>query len=271
MKINARRIFVISVLAICVIAINLGVYFEITKTEEGNNNNKEEIVIDTAVLTENFNNIFDNQINYQENTVNIQKEDNTKELVYTSYTNQETQDKSYELNVNVPYLNISSDAAKSINEEINSLFYTKAIDVLANTSKNTIYSMKYKAYVNDNILSLVISATLKEGENAQRVIMKTYNYNLSSNSKLDIKEVLQYRGISDEYAQKRINETIKVASENANKYQELGYNKYLRNVNDKMYKLENTSVYFLGENKAIYIIYPYGNLSYTSEIDLLVI
>ena len=27
---------------------------------------------------------------------------------------------------------------------------------------------------------------------------------------------------------------------------------------DKIYKLENTTVYFLGENKALYIIYPYG-------------
>lgn len=272
MRIDARKIFVISVLAICVIAINLGVYFEITKTSKENNNEKrEEIVIDTALLTENFNNIFDNQINYQENNIDIQKQDNTKELVYTSYTSQETQDKTYELNVNIPYLNLNNDVAKSINEEINNLFHTKAINILANISENTIYSVKYKAYINDNILSLIISATLKEGDNAQRIIMKTYNYNLSSNSKLDIKDVLQYRGISDEYAQRKIKETIKVASDDANKYKELGYNKYLRNTNDKMYKLENTTVYFIGENKAIYIIYPYGNLSYTSEIDLLVI
>ena len=124
--------------------------------------------------------------------------------------------------------------------------------------------MKYKAYVNDNILSLIIRGTLKEGKgDKQRTIMKTYNYNLSSDSKLSINEMLQYRKISVEYAQNRVNETIKVS----NKIE----NKYVRNINNNMYKLENTIVYFLGENKAIYIIYPYGNLSYTSETDLLVI
>ena len=38
-----------------------------------------------------------------------------------------------------------------------------------------------------------------------------------------------------------------------------------------MYKLNNTNVYFIGEDKALYIIYPYGNTNYTSELDLLVL
>lgn len=270
MNLNTRKIFIISVLVICVIAINLAVYFQITK-KPVEDKKEETIVIDTALLTENFSNIFDNQINYQDNNVNITKKDHTKELVYTSYTNKDVLENKYELNFNIPYININNDTAKEINNEINSLFYEKAINILAGTTQYTIYSVKYKAYVNDNILSLIISANLKEGDNAQRVIMKTYNYNLASNSKLSINEVLQYRGITEEYAQSKVNETIKTASEDAKRYQELGYNKFLRNINDNMYKLENTTVYFLGENKAIYIIYAYGNLSYTSELDLLVI
>lgn len=270
MNFNARKIFIISILAICVIAINLAVYFQITKKpavkeEEG------EVIIDTALLTENFNNIFDNQINYQNNNVTSGKIDNTKELIYTSYINNEKIENSYELNVNIPYLNQNSDSAQKINEEINNLFYKKVEGILVKTDKYTVYNVKYKAYVNDNILSLVISSTLKEGNNPQREIMKTYNYNLSSNDELNIEQILEYRKVSAKYAQSKINETIKLASENANKYKELGYNKYLRNINDEMYKVENTSVYFLGENKALYIIYAYGNSNYTSEIDLLVI
>ena len=269
MNINIRKIFIISVLAICVIAINLAVFFQITQNP--NEESEEEIIIDTALLTENFNSIFDNQINYQGNNVSIEKVEYDKDLIYTSYLNQEVLEQKYDLNVNIPYLNINTDTAKNINEQINSLFYNKAINILAKTEQYTVYIVKYKAYVNDNILSLVISATLKEGENAQRVIMKTYNYNLSSNSELSINEVLQYRKISEEYAQTKIKETIKAASEEANTYKELGYNKFLRNTNDNMYKLENTKVYFIGENKAVYIIYPYGNSNYTSEMDLLVI
>lgn len=269
MNINLRKIFIITVLAVCVISINLAVFFQIT--ENPTKESEEEIIIDTALLTENFNNIFDNQISYQENTVNAPKMEYDKDLIYTSYLNQEVLEQKYDLNVNIPYLNINTDVAKNINEEINSLFYNKAINILAKTEQYTVYTVKYKAYVNDNILSLVISATLKEGDNAQRVIMKTYNYNLSSNSELSINEVLQYRKISEDYAQTKINETIKAASEEANTYKELGYNKFLRDTNDSMYKLENTKVYFIGENKAVYIIYPYGNSNYTSEMDLLVI
>lgn len=270
MNINLRKIFIISVLALCIIAINLAVFFQITKKPD-NPDKGQEIVIDTALLTENFDKIFDNKIDYQDNTVNISKKDNTKELVYTSYTNQEESEKYYMLNINIPSLNINNSAAEKINEEINSLFYKKALDILAKTEQYTVYNVEYKSYVNDNILSLVISATLKEGEKPQRKIIKTYNYNLTSNSNLNVNEVLEYRRLSGEYVQNKIYEIIKLASENSNKYNELGYTKYLRNINDSMYKIQNLKVFFIGENKALYILYPYGNLNYTSEIDLVVI
>lgn len=270
MNTNLRKIFIISILALCIIAINLAVFFQITKKTE-NTSKEQEILIDTALLTENFDKIFDNQINYQENSVNISKMDATKELVYTSYISQEELENSYTLNVNIPSLNINSEVAEQINEEINSLFYNKAINILAKTEQYTVYNVRYKAYVNDNILSLVISATLKEGDNPQREIIKTYNYNLASNSDLNINEILEYRRLSSENVQSKIYDTIKLASENANKYNELGYTKYLRNINDSMYKIENSKTFFIGENKALYILYPYGNLNYTSEIDLLVI
>lgn len=271
MKFNIRKIFIIGILVICVIAINLAVYLQITKktTEkkiEGN------IIIDSAMLIENFDQLFDNQINYQNHKVNVTLIDHTKELVYTSYeTNQDEETVANGINVKIPHVNIQSSTAEMINSQIDQLFYQKAIDILAKNSMQTIYNVKYKSYVNDNILSLIISATIKEGENPQRVIIKTYNYNLSSNSELNVKEILQYRNLSENAVQEKINETIKTASEDTHKYQELGYHKYLRNMTDSIYKVENTSVYFLGENKALYIIYPYGNSNYTSEIDLLVI
>lgn len=268
MKIDSRKIFIISVLAVCVIAINLAVYFAITQKPEKDAN---EVIIDTQSLTENFYNIFDNSINIQRNEVNISKENNEKDIVYTNYTNKENLEKKYKLDINIPYLNINNETAKSINQEINSLFYKKAQNIISNSNVYTVYSVNYKAYVNDNILSLVINASLKEGEKAQRIIIKTYNYNISSNNILDIKNILQYRKITEEYAQVNINDTIEKANIEAKKYQQLGYNKLIRNTNDNMYKLNNTKVFFVGENKAIYIIYPYGNSSYTSELDLLVI
>ena len=270
MKGNLRKIFIIGILILCIIAINLAVFFKMTEKSD-KNNGEQEVIIDTAMLTENFNKIFDNQINYQDNNISVTKKDSTRELVYTSYNNQEEVANHYMLNVNIPNLNINNPTAEKINEEINSLFYNKAINILAKTENYTVYNVQYKAYVNDNIVSLVIVATLKEGENAQREIIKTYNYNLALNSNLNLKEVLEYRQLSKENVQDKINETIKIASENAKTYNELGYNKFLRNINDSMYKIENSKVFFLGEGKALYILYPYGNSNYTSETDLLVI
>lgn len=270
---NIRKIFIISVLAICALAIILAVYFQIKSNsqESSNTEKKEEIVIDKNALTENFSEIFDNTINFQGNTVNVNKKEGLKEIIYTSYTSQDEVENKYKFNVNIPYLNINTTAADTINTEINNLFYSKLSNIVADTNQYTIYTVKYKAYINDNILSLIISATLKEGNNAQREIMKTYNYNLSSNEILNINEILQYRNLSNSYVQSEIIKTIKKAIENTNIYTDLGYSKYARDINNEIYKIENTSVYFIGENKALYIIYPYGNYNYTSELDLLVI
>lgn len=269
MKFSLRKLFIISILALCVIAINLAVFFKITETSD--KDEREELRIDTVILTENFSKIFDNQIKYQNNNINVIRKDSAKELVYTSYNKKEEVNNKFMLNVNIPNFNINNKNAEKINDEINSLFYNKAIDILTKTENYVVYSVQYKGYVNDNVLSLVIRATLKEGENPQREIIKTYNYNLISNSNLNLSEVLQYRQISKENVQKKIYETIKVASENAKAYNEQGYNKFLRNINDSMYKMENTTVFFMGEGKALYILYPYGNSNYTSEIDLIVI
>lgn len=267
-----RKIFVSSIVLICVIFVNLAVYLTITE-KETIPSNEERIVIDTVELVENFNNIFDNKVDYQNNNISsIGRMDNSKEIIYTIQTKQEKQEGKYDINVNIPYININNEKIENINKEINTLFYDKVSNILITSeSKEVIYNVKYKAYINDNILSLVINSNLKEGENSQRTIIKTYNYNITANEILDINRVLNYRKLDSKIVQNKINSTIKDAEETANQYKELGYKKYLRNVNDEMYKVENTKVFFLGEGKALYILYPYGNSNYTTEIDVVVI
>ena len=52
--------------------------------------------------------------------------------------------------------------------------------------------------------------------------------------------------------------------------EKLGYNIYKRDLTNTIYKVENTNeFYYLGDT--IYIIYPYGNDSNTSEMDLVII
>lgn len=270
-KMNWRKIFVISIIVICIVCINLAVYLKIVEKDE--TTQKPELIIDTVALTENFENIFDNTIDIQNNNIqSAKKQDTSKELVYSSYEKQEKQGKKYDINIHIPYINIEHENIKTINQEIEELFYKKVTNIMTKTDNiETIYDVKYKAYVNDNILSLVISSNLKESTNSQRLIIKTYNYNISSNEILNMNQILNYRSLNAKKVQTQINDVVKEAAKTSETYQQLGYQKYLRNLNDEMYKVENTKVFFLGEGKSVYILYPYGNSNYTTEMDLVVI
>lgn len=268
---NWRKIFVISIIVICIVCINLAVYLKII--EKDTTKEQQEIIIDTVALTENFENIFDNTIDTQNNNIqSAKKQDTSKDLVYSTYTKKEKQEKKYDIDINIPYINIEHENIKVINQEIEELFYKKVANIIGKTDNiETIYNVKYKAYVNDNILSLVISSNLKESSNSQRLIIKTYNYNISSNEILNMDQILNYRGLNTKNVQTQINKVIQEAAKTSEAYQKLGYQKYLRNLNDEMYKVENTKVFFLGEGKSIYILYPYGNSNYTTEMNLVVI
>ena len=270
-QVNARTIFAIGIIAICIICINVAVYLTIIEKED--TSKTEEVIVDTVALSENFLNIFDNKLDSQSyNISTVNKIDSTKELIYTNYEKADKQEGKYDININIPNININNSNIEKINKEIEEIFYTKVNDILLQTNSiESIYSVKYKAYVNDNILSLIITSNLKEGENPQRVIIKTYNYNMSSNEILNINQILDYRALDSKNVQNKIDNVIKDAAQTASAYQELGYNKYLRDLNDDMYKVQNAKVFFLGEGKSIYILYPYGNSNYTSEFDLVVI
>ena len=275
MKISLRQFFVIAIIVTCIVCLNLAVFLKFT--EKGEKKAKtiktEEVVVDSKALEESFNSIFDNSIDTQENNFSeTLKKEESKELIYTAVRKNEQKTNVYDVNVNIPQININNTNVEKINKEINDVFYKKMNSILENNNDNkSVYTVSYKAYINNNILSLIINANLKEGVNSQRLIIKTYNYNLSSNQLLDINQVVDYRGLNKNNVQTRIKEKIKESEKKSVNYQNLGYNKYLRNSNDEMYKLENTKTFFLGEGKALYILYPYGNSNYTTEFDLLVI
>lgn len=271
-QVTARMIFVIGIIVICILCINFAVYLTIVDKDE-KPAKEENVIVDTVALSENFQNIFDNKLNNQNYSVqSVSKKDSSKELVYTNYQLEEKKEGKYDVNINIPVVNINNATADNINKEIQNIFYSKINDILVQINDaEIIYSVRYKAYINDNILSLVISSNLKEGTNPQRLIIKTYNYNLSSNETLNINQVLNYRTLSEKTVQNKINEVIKEAEQTASTYKELGYTKYLRDTKDEMYKVQNTAVFFLGEGKALYILYPYGNSRNTSEFDLLVL
>ena len=98
---------------------------------------------------------------------------------------------SYELDLQIPYINIDNEIIKQYNNEIKEIFQKKAEKVLETQNKNIVYTVKYQAIIEDNILSLIIkSEFLKEGASAQRKIIKTYNYDLSNNKEISLKEII---------------------------------------------------------------------------------
>lgn len=205
------------------------------------------------------------------NTLGVTKKDTSKDIIYTTISTKRVSDNRYDIDLNIPFINIlNNTSVENFNKKIQSLFVDKANDIIKNATQNTIYNIDYMAYVNTNILSLVIRSTLKEGNNPQRVIIQTYNYNLSTNEEIKLEQILEIKGLTKENVESVIANQIKVANEEADKLKHLGYNVYTRDLTSSIYKINNTNNYILGPNNKLYIIYPYGNANNTDEMDVIV-
>ncbi len=272
---DIRKILVIIIVVICVFALSYGVYYQIFKSNEpkvGTKNNIEPTPVTDIVE---FDKIFDNKMNYQGYNINDSiKIDQTKELVYTNYTKTEIYEEKYDIKANIPIININNEKISNINKEINGLFMDKVNSIVTNknnTISPTIYTVDYTAYLNENMLSVVIKATLKEGNNAQRLIIKAYTYNLSTNEIIPLTDMITIKGIEKTYVEQEIRKEIRQSISQTDNLAVLGYTVYERDMTSDIYKVENSNNYLLGPNATIYIIYAYGNSSFTSEKDIVVI
>lgn len=273
MKVDVRKIIIIAIIAICALALAYGIYFQVFVKNKEEHIGKNTIVESPIGETVEFDGLFDNKINYQGYNLNNEiKIDQTKELVYTNYTQTEIYEGKYTMKVNIPIININNENIAKINEEIDAIFQDKVDSVMENRSNEnapyTIYNVDYTAYINENILSLVIRATLKEGDNAQRLIIKSYTYNISTNEQIPLSNMLDIRGKDKIEVEKQIKRTVQEAISQADNLAALGYDVYERDINSQIYTVENSNNYFLGPNGTIYIIYAYGNSNFTSEKDV---
>ncbi len=273
---DVRKILIILIVVICIFALGYGVYYQVFKRNEPDISTKNNVGVTTDTDTIEFDEIFDNKINYQGYNVNNQiKIDQTKDLVYTNYTKTEIFEEKYDIKANIPIININSEKIANINKEINSIFQEKVSSIEANKTSSvvapTIYTVDYTAYLNENILSIVIRSTLKEGNNAQRLIIMAYTYNLSTNELIPLTNMLTIKGKEAQTVQQEIRKEIRQSISQTDNLAALGYTVYERDMTNAMYDVENSNSYLLGPNGTIYIIYAYGNTSYTSEKDIVVI
>lgn len=221
-----------------------------------------------AAIKANFENIFDNEFNDDESYQTKKIEENEK-IIYTSYSKNEKTDK-YEINVNLPYINIKNKTIQNFNQEISDTFEKKAEEILGTTDKNIIYTVKYKANIENDILSLIIYSDLKQDLSAQRIIIQTFNFNLEDNKEITLEEILEIYDLNKDEVQNKIDKDIQTEQKKSEDLIELGYNVFSRDINSEIYKVENIKEYFIYDNN-IYIVFAYGNEGITSEMDLVII
>lgn len=266
--------------AICVIAIFIGVYAlvfkDMAKAEITTNNTTENVTTEPTQdeIKDEFLDLFTNEFfvgNFDD--TQIQKYDSEKELVYTALETDQTEANKYELSLNIPLININSEVATSMNTFTQNQFVQYANTIMSSTQSNeyTIYNVKYTSYVNNDILSVAIMATVKNGDNGQRTLLKTYNYNLTTNQEVSIMDVLNNREIDTTQANKKINAVIQEAKENEEAMIESGYEVYQRDLQSDEYDVTKVTNFFQGPNGELYIVYAYGNTANTSEMDVVTI
>ena len=261
-----------SIIAICILSIILVIYVQFfegkTVTTVGTLKGKSEEGYE--ILKSEFDTLFTNNLQNYDEKYQSKKKDKSKDLVYTSYTKNENQDNSYDLDVNIPLININNSTIDKYNEEIKSTFEDKAEDILKTKNRNSIYTVEYSSYIQDGILSVIIRANLKEGSNPQRVIIQTYNYSLDKNKEISLQELLNLKNVEENYVQNKINEEIESEHKKAEDLKVIGYTIFNRNMDDEMYKLNNIKQFYYHDG-SIYIIFAYGNDKYTSEVDIAII
>lgn len=263
---NKTIIIIASIILICAIAIAIGVYAQVTNRDVIINKQKEENSY-YEDLEEDFDEIFTNTINKE---TNAKQNINYDEIIYCRYDIQNAQG-HYDISAKIPFFKLENEVTKKINQEIYDTFAKTIIDIAQNDTVETKFNLDYVAYVNNNILSLVIRCTYKKGSNPQRIIIQTYNYDLDSNKLININQVLEEKGLNKEEVQKKVLEKIEKEIEGTqNSISQQGINIYIRNENDEIYKIENTPNFFIGKDNHLYLVYAYGNNNYTTKVDLVI-
>lgn len=259
-------IMIIVIILICSISIAVGVYLQLDSNNKTKVNQGDQGEISYDELKSDFEYIFTNSINKEETA---KLDINYDELIYCKYDIDEEKD-NYSIKAKIPFFKSENEITDKINQEIFDTFARKIIDIINSESVNATYNIDYVAYANNNILSLVIRCKYKEGSNAQREIIQTYNYDVENKKTVTLQDILEYKGLDKDEVQNKVYDEIKNINNQKKAISDQGYNVYTRDEESQIYKLDNTYSFFIGRNNYLYLVYAYGNNSYTSEIDLVI-
>lgn len=271
-----RYIFYAALVLICIVAICLGIYAQFyykysdTDVLMLGNIGSEKTAEEIALLKVKFNELFENKLYNDNDNIPVDKKDYSMNLVYTNYNLVNEDENYYSVNVQIPMINIDSSIISDINSKIKTEFYDKAYNIMRKTEGNTIYTVSWVGYINGDILSLAIKSSLKEEGKAERVGVRTYNYDLKGDKLVELKDLIELKQTTVNKVQSTINSDIKQAYNNA-KIIAVEYGTlYERDLSSDIYKVENTENFLLTQDGNVYIVYAYGNNDYTNEMDIII-
>lgn len=280
-----RMILYVMISIICIAAIGIAVYYQVFNNSEENPEDFTQNRISNTVggnidnslekAKEELNSLFVNSLRLQKVDVSyVKKLDETKEIVYPAYNIKEEKDK-YNVSINIPVINIEGTVVADFNKITQQIFANKASEVLSSSTEYTIYSVDYIAYVNGNVLSVAIKSSLKQGNDAQRIMVQTYNYDMKTGKKVTLNEILAQKVIETKTVNTKIAAEVKKAKEQAEQLKQAtgqsGDFIYNRDLNSAIYITDNVGTFLLGRDGKIYIIYAYGNNNFTSEMDVITV
>ena len=145
MKNNPKIIYIL-IGAFCVLAVIAGIYAQFFVSDADKNNvimpgfNQEpgeEVHEKTQEeIKTQLSSLFTNEVHVEGyDASNVQKLDETKEIVYSAYDIEE-QTENYELHIHLPVMNIKGDVPTSFNNITQTVFANKASEILSNQNAN---------------------------------------------------------------------------------------------------------------------------------------
>ena len=168
-KIPKSQIFCFAlIMIVCIIAIVEALYYVMNPNIQDKKDVAENSLSNTGItdmsLVDNFDNVFQNSFKNTNTSEEAEKIEADKDYIYTSYEKAEVNSGNYEIDVKIPMININSEEIKSYNEDIKQVFQDKAESILNGSSNRAVYSVDYEAFLNNNILSIVIRINFKRGK-----------------------------------------------------------------------------------------------------------
>ena len=198
----------IAAISVCIIAIAIVVSMlvlgdDLINSIFGIESRELKTEEEESLLKQGFDGLFTNTIEV-DGTYDIKKSHADKDLVYTEYEKVEKNDQNYDLNLYIPFINIEDETIQKYNKEIQDIFIEKAESVYETSNRNIIYSIQYKAKVENGILSLIIKSILKEGANPQQLVIQTYNYDIVNKKEINLEEAINLLGADKNTVQNKI-------------------------------------------------------------------